>query len=112
MAGGDGVVKARVLHYLCWAARRDGYIIDAHDEQRLLEYAAKQSDRRLRSFLGIGRASFAWIRAQQAQVDARPRVECDEDCGAYQEPDGLTETMVALRHWRDHSVMAGCSHGC
>jgi len=46
--------------------------------------------------------------------DDRPgdRVQCDENCGAYQvpDPDSLKELRAALEHWEDHTLMGGCSH--
>lgn len=38
-------------------------------------------------------------------------VECDERCGALEDPQTLDEYKVALDHWRYHEVLGGCSHG-
>jgi hypothetical protein len=38
-------------------------------------------------------------------------VECDEDCGALLEPSTYAEWAAAVRHWRDHRLNGGCSHG-
>jgi hypothetical protein len=44
----------------------------------------------------------------------RETVECDEDCGAFEEPDpnSLEELRAALEHWREHGYLHGCSHAC
>lgn len=39
-------------------------------------------------------------------------VRCAIDCGALYAPRTLTEALVAVEHWRCHSVDGGCSHGC
>lgn len=37
---------------------------------------------------------------------------CDDPtCTAKEEPATFEELVVALKHWRDHHNMAGCSHG-
>ena len=39
--------------------------------------------------------------------------ECDDpDCFARLEPQTLAEYRVAVEHWRSHSYLGGCSHGC
>lgn len=41
----------------------------------------------------------------------REKVECDEDCGAYMEPETTMEFLWAWQHWRSHEADGGCSHG-
>ena len=43
---------------------------------------------------------------------AREIVECDEDCGAFEEPETFEEYKATLEHYQYHHCMAGCSHGC
>lgn len=38
-------------------------------------------------------------------------VSCDENCGAKVNPVSRKELEAAIRHWREHSVQGGCSHG-
>jgi hypothetical protein len=38
-------------------------------------------------------------------------VNCDEDCGAYDDPHTYEEYVQAYRHWRNHHYLNGCSHG-
>lgn len=40
-----------------------------------------------------------------------PYVACDEICFALQEPETLEECKAALKHWRYHSYLHGCSYG-
>lgn len=44
--------------------------------------------------------------------ESRPLVYCDDDCGAYADPDpnSLEELRAALDHWENHSYLSGCSH--
>lgn len=42
----------------------------------------------------------------------RARVRCDEECGAFEDPETIEEYKAALEHWRYHRRLAGCSHGC
>lgn len=44
----------------------------------------------------------------------RPLVDCDDDCGAFSDPDpdDIDELRNTLTHWRDHGWLCGCSHGC
>src|SRR5579863_6961895 len=41
----------------------------------------------------------------------RARVECDDGCRAFAEPnpDSLPELRAALEHWRGHGLDCGCS---
>ncbi len=39
-------------------------------------------------------------------------VTCDERCKALNEPQSIDELHAALEHWRKHSNLSGCSHGC
>ncbi len=39
-------------------------------------------------------------------------VECDDNCGALDEPETLEELRAAYEHWRVHGHWAGCAHGC
>ncbi len=41
-----------------------------------------------------------------------PLVECDLECGALNKPDTAEEIKAALEHWKSHSSLNGCSHGC
>jgi hypothetical protein len=38
-------------------------------------------------------------------------VDCDERCLALKDPKTFDEIKAALEHWRDHTYLAGCSHG-
>lgn len=42
---------------------------------------------------------------------SRAVVDCDEGCGAFQEPETLDEYKAALEHWMSHHYLHGCSHG-
>lgn len=44
--------------------------------------------------------------------EGRRMVDCDERCDAYAEPVTPDEIKLAYLHWRDHSDMSGCAHGC
>jgi hypothetical protein len=44
--------------------------------------------------------------------EERERVECDEDCGAFDDPRTLEEFKAAYLHWRQHALLDGCSHAC
>ncbi len=48
---------------------------------------------------------------EQYQKD-HPIVECDANCGALREPKTKKELVAAVNHWRSHSSLSGCSHGC
>lgn len=39
-----------------------------------------------------------------------PFVGCDEACFALREPETSDEILAALRHWKEHHWLAGCSH--
>ena len=40
-------------------------------------------------------------------------VHCDDaNCRARREPRTESEAFEALDHWKNHSLMCGCSHGC
>lgn len=41
-----------------------------------------------------------------------PYVPCDEPCFALAKPVTLEECKAALAHWKNHSYLSGCSHGC
>jgi hypothetical protein len=41
----------------------------------------------------------------------RIRVQCDENCGAYKQPETVDELQKAYEHWRNHDYRGGCSHG-
>lgn len=44
--------------------------------------------------------------------EAREIVECDEECGAYADPnpDDIDELRAAYEHWRGHGWLNGCAH--
>ena len=42
----------------------------------------------------------------------RETVGCDEDCGAYVQPETLDEYKAALEHWMGHDYNGGCAHAC
>jgi hypothetical protein len=52
----------------------------------------------------------AWEKYQE-RVSADEVVQCDTMCGAPDKPATGQEYRAAYWHWRDHSVMSGCSHG-
>lgn len=39
-------------------------------------------------------------------------VDCDANCDALQHPVSLEEYRDALKHWRYHRYLSGCSHAC
>lgn len=39
-------------------------------------------------------------------------VSCDEMCGALLKPETPEDLVAAYRHWRGHSWLGGCAHGC
>jgi hypothetical protein len=42
-----------------------------------------------------------------------PYEPCDDPkCQALKEPRTLQEYKTALKHWRTHRFLNGCSHGC
>lgn len=45
------------------------------------------------------------------RVNANEIVGCDSMCGAKDKPETSQEIWNAYIHWREHSVMSGCSHG-
>lgn len=42
--------------------------------------------------------------------DDRERVNCDDGCGAFLEPETPEEMKDAMIHWREHAYLWGCSH--
>jgi hypothetical protein len=38
-------------------------------------------------------------------------VECDSFCKAKEEPETLEEYKATLEHYKNHSLLSGCSHG-
>lgn len=38
-------------------------------------------------------------------------VDCDDNCGALEEPQSFEEMKAAYEHWRYHGVDFGCAHG-
>ena len=44
--------------------------------------------------------------------DETTTVDCDENCGAVEEPTSVEEFRAAYEHWRSHSWLFGCAHGC
>jgi hypothetical protein len=47
---------------------------------------------------------------EQKQNEIREIVECDDNCGAYEQPKTFKEYKAAWEHWRGHSSLSGCSH--
>lgn len=45
-------------------------------------------------------------------VTKRAIVDCDEECGAFVQPTTFDEYKAAWKHWKSHSDVSGCSHGC
>ena len=43
-------------------------------------------------------------------MDGRQLVDCDDDCLAFDEPQGEFEVKQAYKHWRSHGYLGGCSH--
>lgn len=39
-------------------------------------------------------------------------VECDSFCKAKEEPETLEEYKATLEHYKNHSLLSGCSHAC
>lgn len=39
-------------------------------------------------------------------------VDCDQGCKALSHPETPDEVRAAYEHWRGHSYLSGCSHGC
>ena len=39
-------------------------------------------------------------------------VKCDEFCQAKENPETLEECKETLEHYKQHSLLSGCSHGC
>ena len=50
--------------------------------------------------------------SEEVAADSRLKVDCDEDCGALDEPETLEEHLASLAHWKNHGFLSGCSHGC
>lgn len=42
----------------------------------------------------------------------REIIRCDDNCGAYVEPQTLEDYKKTLEHYKYHSVDSGCSHAC
>lgn len=47
-----------------------------------------------------------------SEAEQRKRVDCDEGCRAFEEPDldSLDELRLAYEHWSGHGYLDGCSH--
>lgn len=43
--------------------------------------------------------------------ERRGLVQCDQRCGAKQEPETFEEAVATAEHYRSHSLIGGCSHG-
>lgn len=43
--------------------------------------------------------------------ESRTVVECDENCGAFEEPETLEEFRDTLDHYKHHKFLDGCAHG-
>ena len=41
----------------------------------------------------------------------RKVVECDDECGAFEEPESLEEYKDTLEHYKHCHFLSGCSHG-
>jgi len=39
-------------------------------------------------------------------------VQCDSFCQAKEEPKTYKEAIATLEHYKNHSYLSGCSHGC
>lgn len=39
-------------------------------------------------------------------------VDCDKNCRALLEPITFDDYVKALDHWKNHSFIEGCAHGC
>lgn len=50
--------------------------------------------------------------AERLDGEGRQMVDCDEECDAYDQPVTPDEIKLAYEHWRGHSDMSGCAHGC
>ncbi len=37
-------------------------------------------------------------------------VECDSSCKAKEQPETLEEYKATLEHYKNHSLLSGCSH--
>jgi len=50
---------------------------------------------------------------EQMKIDSENGfVECDESCKAKENPETLEEYKATLEHYKHHSLLSGCSHGC
>ena len=50
------------------------------------------------------------IEDEARRAPAREVVDCDDDCGAFQDPATCDEYKAAWEHWQSHYCLAGCSH--
>jgi hypothetical protein len=44
-------------------------------------------------------------------TEHRVLVDCDDDCGAFEEPETIEEFRSTLEHYKNHQSLGGCSHG-
>ena len=52
-------------------------------------------------------------RYEKQDIDAlHGLVSCDTLCHAKCEPLTYDEMQATIIHWKDHSYLSGCSHGC
>lgn len=67
-------------------------------------------------FLGLLVLEFHWLglgrTMEQAETRPRTTVDCDDDCGAFEEPVTLEEYENTFQHYRMHGWLNGCAHGC
>lgn len=49
---------------------------------------------------------------QMNEDRANGLVECDGSCKAKENPETLEEYKATLEHYKHHSLLSGCSHGC
>lgn len=49
--------------------------------------------------------------AKQREDIERGFVDCDDFCQAKEKPDSLEEYKATLEHYKNHSLLSGCSHG-
>jgi hypothetical protein len=67
-------------------------------------------------FLSFMEGKIIWSHLEDTKCDdpnpTRDTVECDDNCGAFSEPNpqSLEEMTAAYEHWHNHGYLSGCSH--
>ena len=53
-----------------------------------------------------------WQCKKDEELECMCKVDCDDNCGALENPRSFDEYKKAYKHWVGHGLSRGCSHGC